>query len=365
MIKKNYYLKLFFILYLCLFLIVIKYENSLYNFIIGNKKRNIGIIGYTNDNNIGNQLLKYSMDVLLKRFGFNSTLISIKTKKNIHINFLKKYLNIKEIKNFYTDIKKNDYDFIIVDSDQVWSYCFQYILEVGFLSFAKNWDIKKIVYGASLGYEHWNVSRKIINSAQKLIKQFSGVSVREEQSIETINKFLGIRPQFVLDPTFLLEKDDYLKIVRDFKTNLNINKDYLCVYILDKSTTKSNYINKVSQLLNYSVIDIKVRGKDFIEKFIYSINISKSVITDSFHGTVFSIIFNKPFLTFINKKRGKIRFDSLGKIFNIENRFIYPKKFEMSELNNFIMNPAINITNFNNLKEKSMDFLKKYLEISK
>ena len=171
-----------------------------------------------------------------------------------------------------------------------------------------------------------------------------------------------------------------MKIVRDFKTNLNINKDYLCVYILDKSTTKSNYINKVSQLLNYSVIDIKVRGKDFIEKFIYSINISKSVITDSFHGTVFSIIFNKPFLTFINKKRGKIRFDSLGKIFNIENRFIYPKKFEMSELNNFIMNPkkfemselnnfimnpAINITNFNNLKEKSMDFLKKYLEISK
>ena len=56
MIKKNYYLKLFFILYLCLFLIVIKYENSLYNFIIRNKKRNIGIIGYTNDNNIGNQL---------------------------------------------------------------------------------------------------------------------------------------------------------------------------------------------------------------------------------------------------------------------------------------------------------------------
>lgn len=365
MSKKNYYLKLFFILNFCLFLIVIKYENSLYNFIIGNNKRNIGIIGYTNDNNIGNQLLKYSMDVLLKRFGFNSTLISIKTKKNIHINFLKKYLNIKEIKNFYTDIKKNDYDFIIVDSDQVWSYCFKYILEVGFLSFAKNWDIKKIVYGASLGYEHWNVSRKIINSAQKLIKQFSGVSVREEQSIETINKFLGIRPQFVLDPTFLLEKDDYLKIVRDFKTNLNINKDYLCVYILDKSTTKSNYINRVSKLLNYSVIDIQVRGKDFIENFIYSINISKSVITDSFHGTVFSIIFNKPFLTFINKKRGKIRFDSLGKIFNIENRFIYPKKFEMSELNNFIMNPAINITNFNNLKEKSMDFLKKYLEISK
>ena len=84
-----------------------------------------------------------------------------------------------------------------------------------------------------------------------------------------------------------------------------------------------------------------------------------------FMGLCFSIIFNKPFLTFINKKRGKIRFDSLGKIFNIENRFIYPKKFEMSELNNFIMNPTINITNYNNLKEKSMDFLKKYLEISK
>ena len=364
MINKNYKLKYFFILNLCLFSIEIKYENLFINFIFGNIKRNIGIIGYINDNNIGNQLLKYSMNVLLKKFGFNPTLISLKTKQKVNIDFLKNHLKIKEIKNF-SDIKKNDYNFIIVDSDQVWAFSFKYILEIGFLSFANNWKIKKIVYGASLGHDHWNVNRKIINSAKKLIKQFSGISVREEQSIEIINKYLGIRPQFVLDPTFLIEKEDYSKILKNFKTNLDINKKYLCSYILDKSKTKSSYIRKVRQYLNYSVIDMKVGSKNFIEKFIFSINICKSVITDSFHGTVFSIIYNKPFLTFINKKRGKIRFYSLGKIFNIKDRFIYPKKFEKKELNHLTKNLTINITNYNLLKKKSIDFLKKYLEISK
>ena len=227
------------------------------------------------------------------------------------------------------------------------------------------YNIKKIVYAASLGYEHWKVPLKIINSTKKLIKQFSGVSVREEKSIELINKYLGIRPEFVLDPTLLIEKDDYLKIVNNFVTNHDINEKYLCSYILDKTKIKDSYIQKLSQLLKYRVIDINLEEEYFIEKFIYSYNICSSIITDSFHGTVFSIIFNKSFVSFINKKRGAARFYSLGKIFNIENRFIYPKKFEMKDLEFFTRNLIINETNFFIMKEKSIKFLKKYLEINK
>ena len=134
---------------------------------------------------------------------------------------------------------------------------------------------------------------------------------------------------------------------------------------MDKTKVKDSYIQKICQILNYRLIDIKVGEKDFIEKFIFSINICKSIITDSFHGTVFSIIFNKPFETFINKKRGSARFYSLAKIFNIENRFIYPRKFESKDLDNFTKNLIINSTNFFILKEKSIHFLKKNLEIEK
>ncbi len=362
---KNYKLKYFFVLNLCLFLIIIKYENICLNLTTENKKRSVGIVGYPDTNNIGNQLLKYSMNILLKRFGFNPILISLKRKKKVNINFLKKHLKIKHIRNFKTDIKINDFNYLIVNSDQVWAFNFNYILEIGFLSFAKNWNIKKLVYAASLGYEYWKVPLKIINSAKKLIKQFSGVSVREEQSIEIINKYLGIRPEFVLDPTFLIEKDDYLKIVEDFEINIDKKQNYLCSYILDQTRVKDIYIQKICQLLNYKLIDIKVGEEDFVEKFIFSINNCKSIITDSFHGTVFSIIFNKPFVTFINKKRGSARFYSLAKIFNIENRFIYPRKFELKDLDNFTKNLIINNTNFFILKEKSIHFLKKNLGIEK
>ena len=88
------------------------------NLIIENRKRNIGIVGFPENNNIGNQLLEYSKNLLLKKFGFNPTLISLKRKKKVNIHFLRRHLKIKEINNFYTDIKINDFDFLKVNSDQ-------------------------------------------------------------------------------------------------------------------------------------------------------------------------------------------------------------------------------------------------------
>ena len=124
-------------------------------------------------------------------------------------DFLKKYIELIEINNYCTDLNESDFDFLIVNSDQVWASNYKNKLEVGFLSFAKNWNITKIIYGASLAFDHWIDSEKIINSAKLLIKQFSGISVREQSSIELIHNYLGIKPYFVLDPTFLIDKRDY------------------------------------------------------------------------------------------------------------------------------------------------------------
>lgn len=87
MINKNNKLKHFIIINLCFLLMNINNKNSFFNLIFGNKKKNIAIIGYPNDNNIGNQLLKYAMNCVLERFGFNPTLISIKEKKKVNKNY--------------------------------------------------------------------------------------------------------------------------------------------------------------------------------------------------------------------------------------------------------------------------------------
>lgn len=331
---------------------------------IKNKGKRVGIIGYINDNNIGNILLKYSMFVLLKSFGLNPILISLKDDKK-NIDFLKNNLIMKEITDYYTQLKEDDYDFLLVNSDQAWCYRSKYILEIGFLSFAENWKIPKIVYGASLAHSHWNISKKVLNSAKKLVKQFKGISVREYNSIKIIKNNLGVEPNFVLDPTMLISKDEYLKIIKNYKMDIDFKKNYLCSYILDESTTLINYINDVSNYLKYNIIYIQLNVTNYIEKFIFSLNICKSVITDSFHGTVFAIIFNKPFITFINNLRGNIRFFSLKETFELHNRFIYPKKFDKNDSYVLKNNPNINETKLNLLKLKSIEFIKKNLLIKK
>jgi hypothetical protein len=250
-----------------------------------------------------------------------------------------------------------------VNSDQVWAYNFRYLFEIGFLSFAKNWNIKKIIYGASIAQDHWIIQNEKLKSLKELIKHFSGISVREEDSIDIINKSLGIKPQFVLDPTLLLDKTDYLEIIENYQSDIDRNQNYLCSYILDKSLNITNYIRNIAYELKYKIIDIDFKNGNFIERFIFSINICKSIITDSFHGTLFSIIFNKPFISFINKKRGNARFLSLNRTFQLGDRFIYPKIFEKKEISLLRESPKINMTYFKILRTKSLNFLKNNLGI--
>lgn len=253
----------------------------------------------------------------------------------------------------------------MVNSDQVWAYNFPYILEIGFLSFSYYWNITKFIYAASTGYSNWISSKKIINSAQMLIKQFSGISIREHNSIEIIKKYLGIEPFLVLDPTFLLDPGDYLEIIKDYKIDFDISKNYLCSYILDESLIIQDYIKNISFSYNYKIKQIDVGVDEFVEMFLSSINICKLMITDSYHGTVFSIIFKKPFITFINNKRGNIRFFSLNQTLNLGNRFIY--KNNLSKIDNDVLTkfPNINKTNFDILKERSILFLRKNLGMNR
>ena len=352
------------------FLFFFNFEMNNYKIIIFlrekfKRKKRIGIVGVLNEQNVGNNLVKFSMFTKLKEYGFEPTIISF-TRKNENIDFLRKTVDLTEIsKNLkYSQLKEKDYDILMVNSDQTWNnFNIESLYDHGFLRFAENWTIPKFVYAASLGIDYWRYTTNFDKRARALLKNFKGISLRERGSISLVKNHLGIKPLQVLDPTFLIDKKYYLDLIKDFKKDFTFNIKYLFVYILDTNKIIEKFIKIASQKLNYKKFRVETKQINYTENFLFGINISEAVITDSFHGTVFSIIFKKPFISFINSKRGRLRFYSLNETFNLGNRIIFSSKNQNPDINLLKTPLSINQTFMNSLKDLSITFLRKNLGI--
>ena len=158
-----------------------------------NKKKNnkVGVIGLRHEVNIGNNLIKYAISIKLKELGFIPYIIGTHLH-NLNINFLKKNTNCVIIYKSFKEIKRNDYDLLMVNSDQTWRRFDKHFYDYGFLKFAKNWNIPKFVYGASIGFDYWRLTKKDENMAKLLLKNFTGFSVREKGSIQLSYIFSAI-----------------------------------------------------------------------------------------------------------------------------------------------------------------------------
>jgi len=302
------------------------------------------------------------MFIILKKYGFESSIISRKFRFT-DLSFLKKYSNVRTIKSF-SEIRKDDYNFLIVNSDQTWRYWDKDFYDIALLKFAEKWNIPKFIYGTSIGLNNWPFSKNDEKLAKYLLKNFTGISVRELNLIKLIKKHLGMKAQFVLDPTLLIEKEYYLNIIKDYKSHFNMKKNYILTYCVNTAHAQmkkkmDKFINEASQKLNYSIYNVNLKDEGYIEKFLCGIKDSNAVITNSFHGTIFSIIFNKPFISF--KIENDERFKTLIEIFSLKNRIL--------ELNehpdiNLLKHPAhINRTKLYKLKINSLKYLKKNLVI--
>ncbi len=356
---KKYRIKKYLLSYAYKILLIILLETiKNCNLIIKAKKiKKIGIVGLRHEINIGNNLLKYAMFIKLSELGFKPYIIGT-LWKNYDISFLKNNTNCIIINKSFSEIKPNEYDILMVNSDQTWRKFDKHFYDYGFLNFAKNWNIPKFVYGASLGYSKWRMTKRDENIIKMLLKNFTGVSVREKNSVELINKHLGIKPLFVLDPTLLIDKKYYLNIINTYKEK-RTNNNYIFVYIFNNEKNTRNFINYASRILSYSIYNVNMKYKNSIEKFIYGIVNCKAVITNSFHGTIFSIIFNKPFVSFIFKDSPKERLISLKNELKIENRIFEYNQFPNVNLLKTPLN--INYTLVNILKNQSINYLKKNL----
>lgn len=209
-------------------------------------------------------------------------------------------------------VRKLDLDAVITGSDQVWRPIYNPDLKDLYLDFIKDEGIPKIAYAASFGTSEHEYTSKNIQTCSEAAKSLDAVSVREESGIKLCRDYFGIEAVQVLDPTLLLTADDYCELAADRPLS---KESYVGTYILDRKYEYDNLLRKISHLTGLtSIRHIIENDKDFApQDWIALIRDASFVVTDSFHATVFSIIFQKPFMTFCNHSRGADRFISLLK----------------------------------------------------
>lgn len=220
-------------------------------------------------------------------------------------------------------------DAFVVGSDQVWRGAYNADVTESFCSFLPDTDPRRrIVYAASFGTEYVDISPEKLPECRRLAQFFSAVSVREQSAIRLAKEALGIEPQWVLDPTMLLTADDY----RSLWQHEEIQWEGITTYVLDASEEKSQIQHDVSQTLSLPVnalllppLDQDGKPVDMIpvEGWLKAFAQPSFVITDSFHGCVFSIIHRKPFIAIANRERGIDRFTSLLGYFGLMDRLIF------------------------------------------
>lgn len=263
-----------------------------------------------------------------KIFIFEDKYIVRKYNKKLSLikPFRNKYLKCVKFKN-NRGIKL---DTIIVGSDQVWrpAYTMPYV-ENYFLDFLESDNsTKKIIYAASFGTTEWEFTKEQTETCARLIKLFDLITVREDSGIELCKKYFHVDATLVLDPTMLLDKDDYVTLIE--QENTPKSPGNMFAYILDEDKRKLSLINSVTEEMGLTKFYI-MPSKEALDSdtpypsvtaWLRGFMDAEYIITDSFHGCVFSIIFNKPFIAIGNKNRGQARFESLLKLFNLEDRLV-------------------------------------------
>ena len=162
------------------------------------------------------------------------------------------------------------------------------------LKFAENWTILKFTYGVSLGHPHLDFEINEIPIVKRMISNFTGFSVREKSSIEILNKTLGIKSEHVIDPTMFFDKDFYLNLINRTENNGKsaLSNNILFSYFAAPMNVFFNITYNISQSLNYNIFSVNLTEYNLTTRFTEGINSCKSLITDFFHATVFSILFN-------------------------------------------------------------------------
>ncbi|MBE8719324.1 polysaccharide pyruvyl transferase family protein [Sphingobacterium pedocola] len=287
-----------------------------------------------------------------------------------HFKFSEKlYTNIEQLKNAPPIA-----DAYIAGSDQIWNWGGRYGYDkVYFLQFG-DMNVKRISYAAGMS--------KIVDNPQlkkelkSYLRRFDSVSLREPTGIHLLKEAGFITPQVVLDPTLLLQKEDYKDLTRSIPTP---SKEFILGYLINFKTADDIDWNTIEDYLSSTGIDFRyVSAEGYTgatdklgtyetqyyttPEWLASMENAKSVLTSSYHGLLFSIIMNKPFLFFFIEDKehsyGRNRAMHILSELGLESR-VYQKKNSLTfeeQLNRPIAWKDV-VNKLEKLKQKSIDFL--------
>lgn len=356
----------------------------------------IGIKTIIDYNNYGNRLQNYALQEVLKNMGYEVITIrnsyekinkkksllekvsspdifkKLKSKityrlvnfKNKKINFIRKNNFIKFTKNY---IKETDYDIgyninnldkltefdvIIIGSDQIWNYSFPRFSELDFVPIK---NVPKISYAASFGVNV--IPEHLSETYANGLLDINYLSVREYAGQQIINKLVNRHAEVVLDPTLLLEKNDWLNLTRDKPKYSN---KYILTYFLDNPSIETKkYYEDIASKHGYEIKQLGTRLDKELwvadpAEFINLFSQADAIFTDSFHACVFSVIFEKYFEVFErnnNLPSMNSRIDTLFEDLGLEDRWHHGN-------NGIIEINYVEVKNrLNKRKEESIDFL--------
>ena len=342
------------------------------------------------------------------------------------LEFFRKYLNIRYISSF-SEISASDYDAFVVGSDQVWRPKYNPALMHSFLDFTwedkgrkshhglpsdgkrpVGWDVDRIAYAVSFGCEGWEYSDRQTALASELAGRFDALSFRELSGVRNASEHLGTDSVTVLDPTMLLDADDYLGLIwrhkgqhKDFSRPLEMTEgEQFAVtadekpvvtegertetergtgvfereagvfeYVLDWTAETEALVAELEADLARPVHrflpanprgreEISLRVQPSVESWIAGIAGAGFVLTDSFHACVFSILFHRPFAVVGNRGRGLSRITWLLEQFGLENRLVgNASSFPECDIDWNAVDARLE-----RLRAESLEFLKKNLK---
>jgi len=336
--------------------------------------KKIGIMTlYYKTYNYGAQLQCYALQRTLSKMGYDAELIRFKWNR-VELDRFYRYAgsanydkfekfskSIPHSKGIYTPENihecAEDYDIFICGSDQIWGVNDSmpiYVLPHITLSFVPDSKIK-IAYAASMGGSA--VSDRIKDAIALSVQRLDAISVRETSAAEFVSEMAGKPVYAVLDPTMLLTSEEWEEVA----VKPNTDCEYIFVYNIGGNAYLDETAKKLSSELNCEIRTISYSPTDSTgpAEFIGLIKYAKYVLTNSFHGTIFSILYKKQFLTFEIDNRNdnlskNIRIINLLESIELSSRFVDFKAIANyeNELEYWNVNQRVN-----RLRKASMQFL--------
>lgn len=331
----------------------------------------VGIMNFHFANNFGAVLVPFSLMRTIQRMGFNAEVINYAPKeipiRKHYVEFRKNFLNISEktkLLNSKQELENttSKYDKIVVGSDQVWRL---FDTSTYMLDFAHGYKTL-ISYAASFGGSTFT---KLSNErAITLLNRFDAISVRENTGVDICNNQFGIPAMHVLDPTLLLTANEYQQIIDYFKPK-SMDSQYIAYSIINKSNKEhvSALIDRLSKVMNIKfrniLSELESEEVNSVGGWLNDIKNSSYVITDSFHATVFAILYKKKFICLVTGANGTDRIPSLLKMLDIDcsSRVVNTLNLITPELLNNVIDYDHVYERLNTLRNKSILFLKNAL----